>query len=95
MHHLAKRNILKILANTLNENEERVVSSNNHYYNSVLFFFRKGFLKMSLFVVFDRLLQLQFINSVCSNTNVQKSDFFGMLSKHRVFNRRIKYQTAF
>ena len=71
MHHLAKRNILKILANTLNENEERVVSSNNHYYNSVLFFFRKGFLKMSLFVVFDRLLHFEFTSTVCSNPNVQ------------------------
>jgi len=81
MHHLAKRNILKILANTLNENEERVVSSNNHYYNSVLFFFRKGFLKMSLFVVFDSLLHVQFINTVCSNPNVQKLSFFLHASK--------------
>ena len=95
MHHLAKRNILKILANTLNENEERVVSSNNHYYNSVLFFFRKGFLKMSLFVVFDRLLQLQFVNTVCSYTKVQKLNFFCLLPKHRVFKCRIEHQTVF
>ena len=95
MHHLAKRNILKFLANTLNENEERVVSSNNHYYNSVLLFFRKGFLKMSLFVVFDRLLQLQFTNTVCSNTKAPKLIFFCMRAKHRVFDCRIKYQTVF